>query len=254
MEAATAAKIDFMVLDRPNPIGGISVEGPMLDSEEISFVGCAVLPLRHGMTLGELARYLNVEERIGARLEVISMKDWRRTDWWDATGLTWEDPSPNMRSLTAALLYPGVAMIEYAKNYSVGRGTGSPFEQIGAEWIQGADLAAYLNRRWIPGVRTYAVRFTPSSSNLAGKEIEGVRFVVTDREVFSALRLGLELSAALEKLYPGKIDWNGSRRLIGSAKTIEGIRTGTDPRSLEERLMEDVRPFLEKRRRHLLYE
>ncbi len=254
MEAAAAANIGFMVLDRPNPIGGIAVEGPMLDPEEISFVGCAALPLRHGMTLGELARYLNTEERIGARLEVVAMKDWRRTDWWDATGLTWEDPSPNMRSLTAALLYPAVAMIEYARNYSVGRGTGAPFEQVGAEWINGGELAAHLNRRWIPGVRAYAVRFVPSSSNLAGREIEGVRFVVTDREIFSTLRLGLELSAALERLYPGKIDWNGSRRLIGSAKALEGIRTGMDPRALEERLMEDVKPFLEKRGRHLLYE
>jgi uncharacterized protein YbbC (DUF1343 family) len=152
------------------------------------------------------------------------------------------------------LLYPAVAQIEYARNYSVGRGTDTPFEQIGADWINGHDLASTLNQRWIPGLRVYPTRFTPTSSNFSGKLIEGVRFVVTDREVFSTLRLGLEIAAALEKLYPGKIDWNGSRRLIGSQDAINGIKVGTDPRALEGQLNRAMEDFLAKRKSYLLYQ
>lgn len=253
MEAASAAGIEFIVLDRPNPITGIYVEGPMLDPEFVSFVGCHPMPLRHGMTTGEMALMLNAEAKIGAKLTVIEMKNWRRADWWDATGLTWIDPSPNMRSLTAALVYPGVAMAEYARNYSVGRGTGTPFEVIGADWINGAALATYLNKRMVPGVRFYPVEFTPATSNLAGKAVQGVRLVVTDREGFSSLRLGLEIASALEKLYPGKIDWEANAKLIGNREAIEGIRKGTDPRNLEPRLQEAAAAFATRRAPFLLY-
>lgn len=253
MQAAAEAKLPFYVLDRPNPITGAHVEGPMLDPEAISFVGVSVLPLRHGMTLGELARMINGEEKIGAQLEVIPMKNWRRRDWFDSTNLTWIDPSPNMRSLTAALLYPGVAMLEYSRNYSVGRGTPAPFEQIGADWIDGAQLAAYLNRRMVPGVRFYPVRFTPSDSHFKGVPIQGVRFVVVDREGFSSLRLGLEIAAALQKLYPGRIDFEANYRLIGSRTVIEALQRGEDPRTLEPRLQEGLRDFLSVRARYLMY-
>lgn len=253
MEAASAAGIEFIVLDRPNPITGIYVEGPMLDPEFVSFVGCHPMPLRHGMTTGEMALMLNAEVKIGAKLTVIEMKNWRRADWWDATGLTWIDPSPNMRSLTAALVYPGVAMAEYARNYSVGRGTETPFEVIGADWINGAALATYLNKRMVPGVRFYPVEYTPTTSNLAGKAVQGVRLVVTDREGFSSLRLGLEIAAALEKLYPGKIDWEANAKLIGNREAIEGIRKGTDPRNLEPRLQEAAAAFATRRAPFLLY-
>jgi uncharacterized protein YbbC (DUF1343 family) len=161
MQAAAEAKLPFLVLDRPNPINGVAVEGPILDQDLISFVGCSRIPLRHGMTLGELARYLNVEDHVDATLDVISMKNWRRDDWWDATSLTWVDPSPNMRNFTAALLYTGVAMLEYSPDWSVGRGTVAPFEQAGAEWVKGAELATYLNRQFIPGVRFYPTIFVP---------------------------------------------------------------------------------------------
>lgn len=253
MQAAAEANLPFVVLDRPNPITGVHVEGPMMDEEAISFVGCSRLPLRHGMTLGELARLLNSEEKIGASLEVIPMKNWRRRDWFDSTGLTWIDPSPNMRSLTAALLYPGVAMLEYSRNYSVGRGTPAPFEQIGADWIDGPQLAAYLNRRMVPGVRFYPVRFTPADSNFKGTPVQGVRFVIVDREGFSALRLGLEIAAALQKLYPGKIDFQTNYRLIGSRSAIDALRAGEDPRTLEPRLQEGIRDFLNLRSKYLLY-
>ncbi len=254
MEAAAAARIPFYVLDRPNPITGAHVEGPMIDAAELSFIGCTSIPLRHGMTLGELARMINVEDNINATLEVIALKNWRRADWFDSTNLTWVDPSPNMRSLSAALLYPGIGLIEYARNYSVGRGTDSPFEQIGADWINGAQLSAYLNKRMVPGVRTYPTRFTPSASNLKGKLVEGVRFVVVDRESFSSVRLGLEVAVALEKLYPGRIDFPASRRLIGSAAVVEAIQKTEDPRSLEPRLQEGLQDFLHVRTRYLLYQ
>jgi uncharacterized protein YbbC (DUF1343 family) len=253
MEAASAAGIEVVVLDRPNPITGIYVEGPMLDADKTSFVGCHPMPLRHGMTIGELALMINAEAKIGARLTVVEMQNWRRADWWDATGLTWIDPSPNMRSLNASLLYTGVAMAEYAKNYSVGRGTETPFEVIGADWISGPALATYLNKRMVPGIRFYGVEFKPSSSNFAGKLISGVRMVVTDREGFSSLRLGLEIAAALEKLYPGKIDWEANTRLIGNSDAIDGIRRGVDPRILEPRLQEAAARFAAQRAQYLLY-
>lgn len=253
MEAAQAAGIEVFVLDRPNPITGIYVEGPMLDAGMTSFVGCHPMPLRHGMTIGELALMINAEARIGVRLSVVEMKNWRRADWWDATGLTWIDPSPNMRSLNAALLYTGVAMAEYARNYSVGRGTDTPFEVIGADWLDGQALAAYLNKRMVPGIRFHAVELKPSSSNFAGKTIPGVRMVVSDREGFSSLRLGLEIAAAIEKLHPGKIDWEANARLIGNREAIEGIRKGVDPRNLEPRLQEAAARFAAQRGAYLLY-
>jgi uncharacterized protein YbbC (DUF1343 family)/CubicO group peptidase (beta-lactamase class C family) len=253
MEAAARAGIRFVVLDRPNPITGTRVEGPMLDPAFISFIGCAKLPLRHGMTMGELARLLNAEENIQAQLEVVAMKNWRRLDWWDSTDLSWIDPSPNMRSLTAALLYPAVAMLEYSRDYSVGRGTDLPFEQIGAPWIDGQELSLWLNRRMLPGVRFYPVRFTPTASNCKGQNVQGVRAIVTDRESYSSLRTGLEIAYALGKLYPGKIDWKLNRKLIGSTEALAGIESQEDPRALEEQLQRGVEPFLTIRAKYLLY-
>jgi uncharacterized protein YbbC (DUF1343 family)/CubicO group peptidase (beta-lactamase class C family) len=254
LEGAAAANKKFVVLDRPNPINGVSVEGPLLDADLISFIGCSVLPLRHGMTVGELARLINAQDRLGATLEVVAMKNWRRSDWWDMTGLKWIDPSPNMRSLTAATLYPGVAMLEASPNYSVGRGTDAPFEQIGADWMDGRELAAYLNRRFIPGVRFYATTLKPLQSNFAGKTISGVRILLTDREALSTLRLGLEIAAAIERLYPGKIDLEANRKLIGNRGAIEALRTGVDPHTEEEKLTEELAPFLETRKGYLLYD
>ena len=253
MEEAARRRIPFVVLDRPNPITGVHVEGPILDRDLESFVGCFELPLRHGMTLGEIARMINGERRLNTDLQVVKMTGWQRGDWLDATQLVWVDPSPNMRSLNAALLYNGVAMLEASKNYSVGRGTDAPFEQIGADWIHGSVLAAYLNTRYIPGVRVYPTRFQPSGSNLAGKPIEGVRFVITDREAFNSVRLGMEIGAALEKLYPGKIPWDVNRYLIGSRETIVALRSGEDPKAIEAKQEEGLREFLARREKYLLY-
>src|SRR5262249_34065789 len=156
------------------------------------------------------------------------MQDWNRGDWFDATNLPWVNPSPNMRSLNAAILYPGLCLLEYSKNLSVGRGTDAPFEQIGADFIRGRELAAYLNGRHIPGLRAYPTSFTPSESNFKGVHIEGVRFQITNREVFDSTRLGLELAAAIQQLYPGKIDFSASKRLIGSDDVIRRLQAGED--------------------------
>jgi uncharacterized protein YbbC (DUF1343 family) len=253
MVEAARLKIPFWVLDRPNPITGVRVEGPLLDPGLNSFVGCVDMPLRHGMTLGEIARMVNAEEKLGLDLHVEAVKGWQRGDWFDATGLVWVDPSPNMRSLNAALLYPGVAMLEASKNYSVGRGTDAPFEQIGADWIGGREMAAYLNTRYIPGIRFYPTRFRPASSNFAGTDIQGVRFVITDREAFNSVRLGMELGAALEKLYPGRLPWESNLRLIGARSLAESLRKGQDPRALEQGLEAGLGRFIERRARYLLY-
>ncbi len=240
LEEAGKARLPFYVLDRPNPVTGAHVEGPMLDSDLQSFVGCYSMPVRHGLTLGELATMANSERNLNADLHVIKMTHWQRGDWFDSTGLAWVDPSPNMRSLNAATLYGGVALLEASKNYSVGRSTDAPFEQIGATWIRGPELAQFLNARWIPGVRVYPIR-------------SGVRFVIVNREQFNSVRLGLELANALQKLYPGKIDLEACRFLIGNRKVIEALKRGEDPRSIDQSLQEDLHAFIERRAHFLLY-
>jgi uncharacterized protein YbbC (DUF1343 family)/CubicO group peptidase (beta-lactamase class C family) len=254
MEAAAKAGIPFYVLDRPNPITGTRVEGPMLDAANTSFVGSFVgLPVRHGMTMGELARLFNGERKLGAALTVIAMQDWSRGDWFDSTDLPWTEPSPNMRSLNAAALYPGLALLEYSKNLSVGRGTDAPFEQVGGDFVGGRELAAYLNGRQIPGVRVYATSFRPTESNFKGVRIEGVRFVVTNRELLDSTRVGLELAAALQKLYPGKIDLAADKRLIGSDEAIRRLQAGDDPRAIQESLVDSLAAFARLRAPYLLY-
>lgn len=254
LEAAAKAGIPFFVLDRPNPITGTHVEGPLLDAANTSFVGyLAGEPVRHGMTIGELARLFNGENRIGANLTVIPMQDWNRGDWFDSTGLPWVNPSPNMRSLPAAILYPGLCLMESSKNFSVGRGTDAPFEQIGADFIHGRQLAAYLNQRLIPGVRIYPTSFTPTESNFKGQRIEGLRFVITNREVFDSTRLGLELAAAIQELYPGKIDFALSRRLIGSNDVIRRLAAGEDPRLIQQSFQDALAAFDHLREQYLLY-
>lgn len=253
LEEASKLNLPVIVMDRPNPITGVYVEGPIIEPALESFVGCFPLPTRHGMTIGELARMFQGERKLAVKLDVIPMKDWQRGDWLDATGLSWIDPSPNMRSLTAALLYPGIAMLEYTRNYSVGRGTETPFEIVGADWIQGRDLAAKLNARAIPGVRALPVTFTPRDSMLKGVACQGVRFLITDRERFRPVRLGLEVAVMLEKLHPGKIRFELSERLIGSRKVIQAVRAGTDPRLIEQNMEEELNAFLAKRAKYLLY-
>jgi uncharacterized protein YbbC (DUF1343 family) len=253
MEMAAQLRLPFYVLDRPNPITGVHVEGPMLDKNLESFVGCFELPVRHGMTIGELANMINAERKIGAELHVVVMRNWQRGDWFETTSLRWVNLSPNMRTLNAAALYSGVALLEYSKNYSVGRGTEAPFEQVGADWIRGSELAVYLNRRTIPGVRVYPIQFTPTDSYFKGTQIEGVRFVITDRNVLDSVRLGLELASALERLYPGKIDLDVNKKLIGNMSTIRALKAQEDPRTIIQNQETGLRSFLARREQYLLY-
>jgi uncharacterized protein YbbC (DUF1343 family) len=250
MQEAAKAKIPFYVLDRPNPLTGVHVEGPLLDADKLSFVGAWPLPLRHGLTMGELATLENAEGRLNADLHVVAMAGWNRREWFDATGLPWVNPSPNMRSPQEALLYPGIGMLEYSVNYSVGRGTETPFEEIGADWIRGPQLAEYLNARGIPGVRIDPVTFTPTASHFAGKTVQGVGFSITDRDAFSATRLGLELAMALGKLYPGKMDWDVNKTLIGNGAVIDELKRGGDALRASE---EGIAAFQAVRAKYLLY-
>ena len=253
IEEAGNSNVTVMVLDRPNPITGTRVEGFVLEPELESFVGCYRLPLRHGMTIGEIARMAVAENGWKTRLEVIAMKGWQRGDWWDSTGLPWINPSPNIRNLGAALLFPAVAQLEYSKNYSVGRGTEAPFEQVGAVWLRGRELAAYLNSRAIPGIRVYPVKFKPTAGMLAGEAVEGVRFQITDREKYSAGTLGFELMVGLMKLFPGKIDLEINRRLLANRKMMKMLLAGRDPQELELEAEGGLHEFLVRRQRHLLY-
>ena len=224
LEAASEASVRVMVLDRPNPIGG-AVEGPVLDESLLGFTGYFPAPVRHGLTLGELARLFNTERDIGAELEVVSARGWRRDRWFDETGLPWVDPSPNLRNLHQALLYPGIGAIEGA-NLSVGRGTDTPFEQIGAPWIDGVRLAGELNALALPGVRAYPVSFRPTASRFAGELCEGVFFVVTDRDQFRPVRFGLEVAAALLRLFGDRFELEAVVRLFGSASVVSRLRAG----------------------------
>ena len=232
MEEAAKVKLPVYVLDRPNPVNGWQIEGPALDKEQQSFVGYFLpMPIRHGMTMGELAKLFNAENKIGADLTVIAMKNWKRDQWFDETGLPWISPSPNMRNMNEATLYTGVGAIEYT-NISVGRGTDTPFEHIGAPWIDGVQLSDVLNARNIPGVRFYPVRFTPTSSKYANEECQGVFVVVTDRVALRPTRVGLEIASALLRLYPSKYEVDQGVKLIGSKDAIARLKTGDDPASI----------------------
>ena len=232
MEEAAKVKLPVFLLDRPNPVNGWQVEGAALDKEQESFVGYFLpMPVRHGMTLGELAKLFNAENKIGADLTVIAMKNWKRDQWFDETALPWISPSPNMRNMNEAALYTGVGAIEYT-NVSVGRGTDTPFEHVGAPWIDGVQLADALNARAIPGVRFYPVRFTPATSRYANEECQGVFIIVTDRAVLRPVRVGLEIASALQRLYPGKYEVDQAVRLLGSKDTITRIKSGDDPAAI----------------------
>jgi uncharacterized protein YbbC (DUF1343 family)/CubicO group peptidase (beta-lactamase class C family) len=254
LEAAAKAHIPYFVLDRPNPITGVHVEGPPLDADKTSFVGYLPgEPVRHGMTVGELAKMFNAEKKLGAELTVIAMQDWNRGDWFDSTNLPWIDPSPNLRSLKAETLYPGLCLLEGVKGLSVGRGTDAPFEQIGAAFIGGRELAAYLNQRQIPGVRVYPTVFTPTESVSKGVRIEGVRFELMSREALDSTRLGLEVLVALQKQNPGKIDLASARKLIGSDDVAARVQAAEDPRTIVQSYQDSVAGFVKLRERYLLY-
>jgi uncharacterized protein YbbC (DUF1343 family) len=232
MEESAKRNIRVVVLDRVNPINGYQIEGPVLAKGESTFVGYFwSMPTRHAMTLGELARLFNGENRIGADLVVVELKNWRRDAWFDETGLPWINPSPNMRNLLQATLYPGVASFE-GTNISVGRGTDTPFEQIGAPWIDGVQLAEALNARNLPGIRFYPVRFTPAASKYAMEACQGVFMVITDRTALRPVRAGLEIASALQRLYGAHFQIDPAERLYGTREGLARIKAGDDPAAI----------------------
>jgi uncharacterized protein YbbC (DUF1343 family)/CubicO group peptidase (beta-lactamase class C family) len=253
MKACAEQGKRFVVLDRPNPIGGVAVAGPMLDAGKESFVGFHKLPVRHGMTIGELARMFQDELKLKLDLQVIECVGWKRADAWDATGLTWINPSPNMRNLTQAFLYPGIGLLE-TTNVSVGRGTDTPFEVIGAPWLDGKTLAAELNARAIAGVRFVPIEFTPTSSKFAHQKCGGINIVITDRAKFEPLRTGFEIAAQLRELYPDTWEAKGYDRLLGNAKVLAALVDGKSSGEIEEVAREGVPDFLRRRQKFLLYE
>ncbi len=252
LEAAAKAGVEVIVLDRPNPNTGSFVQGPVADAGHESFTSYWRVPPRHGMTMGELAKMFNAERNINARLTVIAMEGWQRGDWFDSTGLGWVNPSPNLRSVTEAGLYPGVGLIE-GTNVSVGRGTDSPFELLGAPWIKGRELAAYLNARGIAGVRFLPVTFTPASSNYANQKCEGVNLVLTERNALDSPEMGIELAAALRKLYPAEYKIERMPELLVNQEVFDGLLAGKDPRRIAQDWQEGLQKFILMRKKYLIY-
>ncbi len=252
IEEAERHHIAFYVLDRPNPLGGEIMEGPMLDRDRLSFTGSFPMPVRYAMTLGELAKMFNAENKIGAELFVIEMQNWQRRDTFEMTGLTWISPSPNLRSLNAALLYPGIEILQ-AAGISVGRGTDTPFELFGAPWIHGREVAEELNRRFVPGVRFVPTRFTPRDGLYKGQECEGISNVITDRASLNSMLMGLEIAAALWKLYPNHFAIEKMMELLGSAQTIERLKRGDAPTNIVADWAGDLETFQKMRAKYLIY-
>jgi uncharacterized protein YbbC (DUF1343 family)/CubicO group peptidase (beta-lactamase class C family) len=252
MEEAAKRGIKFFVLDRPNPINGYDIEGPLADSDLLSFTAYHPIPVRHGMTIGELMLMFNAERNIGADLLVIKMEGWRRADYYDGTGLLWVNPSPNMRSLTEALLYPGIGLLE-TTNLSVGRGTDTPFEVVGAPWVDGQRLAEALNCAGLPGVRFVPVRFTPRSSKYAGQECGGINIIITDRSAFQPVATGIEIAYWLQRLYPGTWEVDDYLRLLANRAALSALKSGKAPPEITAVWADGLAKFAQLRRKYLIY-
>ena len=252
LEEAAKAKVPVVVLDRPNPINGVDVEGPLADADSFSFTAYHAIPVRTGMTIGELARLFNAERKIGASLTVVPMRGWSRELWYDETGLEWINPSPNMRSLTAAALYPGVGLLEMT-NVSVGRGTDTPFEVLGAPWMDGAKLARLLTARNLPGVRFTPIRFTPTAAVHSGQSCGGIRFTVVDRDALRPVALGIEIAVALRALHPAEWDRKNANRLLVHRAAADLLEGGATAEAVERSWGPALEAFRKVRERYLLY-
>jgi uncharacterized protein YbbC (DUF1343 family)/CubicO group peptidase (beta-lactamase class C family) len=252
LEAGAEAGIPVFVLDRPNPIGGVDVSGPVRDEGEQSFIAFHRLPVRHGMTVGELAKMFNAEREVNANLTVVECTGWRRSMTFDETGLLWTNPSPNMRSLTEALLYPGVGLLE-ATNLATGRGTDTPFERVGAPWIDPREWAAALNAEGLPGVRFVPIRFSPSERQYEGEDCGGVHIIITDWDEFEPIELGIGLAVTLRRLYPDQWETKALNRLMTNAAATEAIIAGESVREVRRTWARELREFLEVRQTYLIY-
>lgn len=253
MEAAAESGMRFVVLDRPNPIGGLVTEGPIADADRLDFIACHPIPIRHGLTVGELARLFAAEKGLDLDLQVVAIEGWQRGDLWDATGLTWVNPSPNMRSLTQALLYPGIGLLEFT-NVSVGRGTDTPFEVVGAPWIAERELAEYLNAQGLPGVRFVPIHFTPMARVHAGMRCGGIHLIITQRDLFAPLTTGLSVAMALQTLFPES--WEAARydRLLVNRAAFAAFREGASVADLVVSWQAGLAQFAERSAAHRLYQ
>ena len=252
MEEAAKAHISFYVLDRPAPLDGGTIEGPMLDRDRLSFVGYFPMPVRYAMTMGELAQMFNAENKIGADLHVIAMKGWRRSERFESTGLAWIPPSPNLRTLNATLLYPGIEILQ-AGGISVGRGTPAPFEIFGAPWLEADKLADDLNRRNIAGVRFAPAHFTPTSGVYQGQSCSGVALSITDPAALRSMTMGLEIASTLTKMYPEEFHLEKIIELLGSASTVARLQKGDSPAAIVASWAGDLAAFRKMRDNYLLY-
>jgi len=252
MEEAAKRNIAFYVLDRPNPINGETIEGPMLDPDKTTFVAYFPLPIRYAMTIGELAQFFNAENHINCNLHVIAMKNWHRNYFFESTGLRWIPPSPNLRTLKGSILYPGLEILQNA-GVSVGRGTEAPFEEFGAPWLDGEVVAAELNTRGLPGVHFANQPFVPVSGLFAGQHCGGVGIKVTDRGSVRSVRIGLEIAAILQRKYPAQFDSSKLLLLTGNAETIRQLQGNVAPAQIIGGWAAELAAFDQMRRKYLLY-
>jgi len=252
MEEAAKRNIAFFILDRPNPLGGEIVEGPLLDPDKTSFVGYFPLPIRYGLTIGELAQFFNAENHINCDLHVIAMKNWHRNYFFESTGIRWIPPSPNLRTTKGAILYPGLEILQNA-SVSVGRGTETPFEEFGAPWLNGEEVAAALNNRHLAGLRFTNQPFIPVIGLYSGQRCGGVAVRITDRAAVRSVRMGLEIAVILLKLYPKQFDAGKILALTGNDETIRQLQAGSAPEHIVSGWSPDLSAFNETRRKYFLY-
>ena len=252
MEEAAKRNIAFFVLDRPNPLGGEIIEGPMLDADKTNFVAYFPLPVRYGLTIGELAQFFNVENHIGADLHVITMRNWHRNYFFESTGIKWIPPSPNLRTIKGSVLYPGIEILQSA-GVSVGRGTQTPFEEFGAPWMNGDEAAAAMNARNIPGVHFAAQPFIPIAGLYSGQRCGGVSIKIIDRFKVRSMRMGLEIAAILQKLYPKQFEVSKLIELVGNADTVQQLQSGVAPEKIVASWSDSLMAFDKVRRKYFLY-
>jgi len=252
MEEAAKRRIAFFVLDRPNPVGGEIIEGPMLDADKTGFVAYYPLPVRYGLTIGELAQLFNAENHINAELHVIAMKNWRRNYFFESTGVRWVPPSPNLRTMKGAIAYPGLEILQNA-GLSVGRGTETPFEQFGAPWMDGEKVAAALNAAQLPGLKFVPQSFVPVSGLYMGRRCNGVGIRIGDRAAVRAMRLGIQIAAVLGKMYPRDFQVEKTIALLGNSETVQKLESGAAPAEIVASWQSALNEFEQTRRKYLLY-
>ena len=252
MEEAAKRRIAFFVLDRPNPVGGEIIEGPMLDADKTGFVAYYPLPVRYGLTIGELAQFFNAENHINAELHVIPMKNWRRNYFFESTGVRWVPPSPNLRTVKGAIAYPGLEILQNA-GLSVGRGTETPFEQFGAPWMDGEKVAAALNAAQLPGLKFVPQSFVPVSGLYMGRRCNGVGIRIGDRAAVRAMRLGIQIAVVLGKMYPRDFQVEKTIALLGNSETVQKLESGASPAEIVASWQSALNEFEQTRRKYLLY-